>query len=289
MNQSEYLDDDGVIDFLDWAADLVGGRRVLHTQWHSPQGSGFTFRCYSLWEAYEKYRWPMTGAAKGFAETARMFEQWQQVMSDRALWRASPAGAPNTFREAAIEVALWGGMSQVKNELEGMGRPEMDVLFANAKLLDPVSGDEDRKLLMEAGMRYMGSGYSKIYAMMLNSFPIYDSRVACALTSLIRVYCLNQNLRSVPDLLRLGVMPGRDKPRNPSDDRYEFPVIRRGTKYGRARHASSNLRTAWLLNRLGEREGKNGGWPEGREALAIQSALFMVGYREFGKEALPRR
>ena len=286
MKQSEYLGNHGVQDFLRWAADLVSGCRGLHMQWRSPQGRGFTFRCDSLWEAYEKYRWPMTGTAKGFAETARMFEQWQRVMSDQALWRASPSGAPNTLREAAIEVVVWGRMPQVKSELERMGRPEMDVLFANARLLDPVSGDEDRKLLMEAGMRYMGSGYSKIYAMMLDSFPIYDSRVACALTSLIRAYCLERNLHNVPDLLRLGVVPGRDKPRNPSDDRYEFPVIRVGTQYGRARHASSNMRTAWLLNRLAECEGKNGGWPEGREALAIQSALFMVGYREFGKEAL---
>jgi hypothetical protein len=54
----------------------------------------------------------------------------------------------------------------------------MDVLFANARLLDPVAGDADMGVLRAGGIRYMYSGYSKIYAMTLASFPIYDSRVA---------------------------------------------------------------------------------------------------------------
>ncbi len=61
-----------------------------------------------------------------------------------------------------------------------MGSPEMDALFANARLLDPVAGDADMGVLRAGGFRYMNmnSGYSKIYAMTLASFPIYDSRVA---------------------------------------------------------------------------------------------------------------
>ena len=62
--------------------------------------------------------------------------------------------------------------------LEQLGSPEMDVLFANARLLDPVAGDADMGVLRAGGIRYMNSGYSKIYAMTLASFPIYDSRVA---------------------------------------------------------------------------------------------------------------
>ena len=89
-----------------------------------------------------------------------------------------------------------------------MAQSEMEVLFANARLLDPTSGDADLRVLRTGEIRYMNSGYSKIYAMMLESFPIYDSRAACALTSLIRAYCVEWKLPSVPEPLRLGVMSG---------------------------------------------------------------------------------
>ena len=51
-------------------------------------------------------------------------------------------------------------------------------VFANARLLDPVAGDADMGVLRAGGIRYMNSGYSKIYAMTLASVPVYDSRVA---------------------------------------------------------------------------------------------------------------
>ena len=70
MKKFEYLADRTVVGFLEWGADLVGGRRQLNGRWHSPQGSGFTFRCESLREACEKYQWPTVGASKRFYETA---------------------------------------------------------------------------------------------------------------------------------------------------------------------------------------------------------------------------
>ena len=51
----------------------------------------------------------------------------------------------------------------------------------NANLLDPRYGDADNL----KGFKFMGSGYSKVYSHMIKDFPMYDSRVACALTSLI--------------------------------------------------------------------------------------------------------
>lgn len=287
MKQGEFLGTPPVASFVAWAGDFVAGRRRLKRRWYSPQGPGFTFECGSLREACEKYRWPMVGESKGFDETAGLFDRWQRTMADRGVWQSPAAGLPDRFRHTAIEVTRWGRMPQVRDDLERMGPSEMDVLFANARLLDPDRGDADVKMLKAGGIRYMNSGYSKIYAMMLKSFPIYDSRVACALTSLVRAYCVEYGLDQVPEPLRLGVLSGRgDAVRNPSDESYRFVVIGGGGDYRRTRHASSNLRAAWLLKELADREGRNGGWPEGHEALALQSALFMVGYEVFGTEAL---
>lgn len=286
MKQGEFLGAPAVAGFLEWAGDLVAGRRRLKIRWNSPQGRGFTFECGSLREACEKYRWPMVGASRGFDETARLFDGWRRIMADRGSWKSSPVGSPNQFRDTAMDVTRWGRMPQVRSDLERMGPSEIDALFANARLLDPDSGDADVRVLKAGGIRYMNSGYSKIYAMMLESFPIYDSRVACALTSLVRAYCVEHELGSVPEPLRLGVLSGRGVAvRDPSDERYRFVAISGDRDYRMTRHASSNLRAAWLLRELADREGRNGGWPEGREALALQSALFMAGYEAFGTEA----
>ena len=100
---------------------------------------------------------------------------------------------------------------------------KLDVLFSNARLLDPACADA----LKAGGLTFMGAGYSKIYSLMLDDFPIYDSRVACSLTSLIRLYCRDQGLPGIPDLLMLCVLPNAStSDRDPSDETYRFPIVR---------------------------------------------------------------
>ena len=47
--------------------------------------------------------------------------------------------------------------------------------------LDPFTSDTNPL----QGFHYMGSGYSKIYSVLIDGFLIYDSRVACALACLV--------------------------------------------------------------------------------------------------------
>ena len=124
-------------------------------------------------------------------------------------------------------------------------------------------------------VEYMGAGYSKIYSLMLDGFPIYDSRVACALTSLICLFCEDVRTPQVPESLRLGVLAGRGKQsRNPSRGAYHFPTA---TKY---QYTKSNLKAAWLLNELSSdaNAGEFSSVPEGRRVRALEAALFMLGY-----------
>ena len=108
---------------------------------------------------------------------------------------------------------------------------------------------------------------------MIDGFPMYDSRVACAVTSLIWLYWRENHLVQIPEQLRLGVPPklGENIDRNP----FGFPKLRWGqdTKY-----AGSNLKAAWLLGELADR-GEFATLPVERRVWALQSALFMIGYK----------
>ena len=190
----------------------------------------------------------------------------------------------------AKEVAYWGEMRRVAKELAPcvMTPTKLDVLFSNARLLDPACADADAGALKAGGLRFMGAGYSKIYSLMLDDFPIYDSRIACSLTSLIRVYCRDQGLPGVPDLLVLCVLPNASTlDRDPSDETYRFPIVHASqSMIKKDEYASSNLRAAWLLRELVERADGKGGWPVGQELVALQSALFMVGYEVMREDAI---
>ena len=125
--------------------------------------------------------------------------------------------------------------------------------------------------------------------MMVPGLPIYDSRVACALTSLILTHCRELELPQVPEALQLGIPQPKGKQcRNPSVAPYHFLNIWDSSKYGGA-YAVSNVRAAWLIGELVTRCSPFSSLPANRHSLALQSALFMIGYRCFDEQAFGRR
>ena len=121
----------------------------------------------------------------------------------------------------------------------------------------------------------MNSGFSKIYSLLVDGFPIYDSRVACGIASLVRLFCEETGREEVPTQLALGIPPNRGSVnRNPSSERLVFPRL---WSTSTRRYAESNVRAAWLLDALAAfppfcELGKD-------RQRALQSAMFMVGYK----------
>ena len=144
------------------------------------------------------------------------------------------------------------------------------MLTKTACLLDPATADLTRL----SGARPMNSGFSKIYSLLIDGFPIYDSRVACALASLVRLFCEESGRSEVPEQLGLGLPPSYlGKARDPSCGSL---VFRRTWTPGS--YARSNVMAAWLLDALAATP------PFSRERdprHAIQSALFMIGFNVY--------
>ena len=180
-------------------------------------------------------------------------------------------GDADTFLDAAIAVVEWGGVRRNKVRLNALGKTALPTICAAAEQLDPERADWARLDLV----RDMNSGFSKIYSLMLDGFPIYDSRVACALCSLIRAYCEESGLATVPPLLSLGLPPSQGRvQRNPSVRELNFHQLWHGQRW---KYAVSNLMAAWLLGPMSEL-GPFAALPIERRLLAVESAFFMIGY-----------
>lgn len=289
MEKDAYLQHTHVARFLEWVEPLVAGHKGIHISWKS---RGHTFECATLEQAYLCYNWRsrvercdgLTETIATFEETARVFDEWRQTMRTIMDRNASEADDHERFIMTAKRIREWGGIRK-HGDLDSLGSSAFAVLSENAKRLNPEFGDTDDL----RSFSHMGSGYSKIYAMMVPSLPIYDSRVACALTSLILLYCRQCELQGVPETLGLGVpKPQGNQRRNPSKRQYTFPKIWDSAARG-GRYAVSNLKAAWLIAEMASRGEPFAGMEKDRGTLALQSALFMIGYRCFDKSALTER
>ena len=176
------------------------------------------------------------------------------------------------FLKVAIAVADWGGVRQNRARLKKLGADVLSDVCADAALLDPATADLSRL----GEVRHLNAGFSKIHALLLDEFPIYDSRVACSLASMVRRYCEENCRDAVPSQLAFSIPPSRGGfERNPSVGALHFPYMR----WGDARqYAKSNVIAAWMLADLAD-HGPFGTLASDRRLLALQSAMFMLGYR----------
>ena len=272
MKRVAYLDDPHVGDFLDWAAPLVVGTRPFRHRWCSPKWGPWD--CETLFDAFRKYEWrfridvPGRGECRGgsYADTVLVLDELSQQLR-HSYERKDVDG----FLKAAVAVVHWGGVRQNERRLRALGDDALPKLTAAARLLDPAVAD----LRCLSDIRPMNSGFSKLYSLLVDGFPIYDSRVACALASLVRLFCEETGRAEVPVSLAFGIPPSQGKVnRNPSCECLVFPRIW-WSERGPRRYAESNVMAAWLLDALSAQPPFSDEWEPQR---ALQSAMFMIGY-----------
>ena len=205
--------------------------------------------CDSIWEAYKKYWWPIPGRNTGSFEA-------NQGELDRLAGKVRRARAGDDrkgFIEAACGILRWGGvMNSNADTLRDLGGTALSAFREASTLLDPSHADTSRL----DGVRYMNAGWTKVYALMLDGFPIYDGRVGAAMGYLVQRYCVSARVSPVPPQLRFrwGAARGRHN-RNPSTRSLRFPGL---TAANPRAWAECNLWAAWILDEVC-REGRFGG------------------------------
>ena len=231
MDRNMFLRDADVQEFLQWAAHFTSG------DWQLTQISGDRFtrnEVVSLYRAHTRYLWDNTD----FKATTKLLDGFRDRMR-RAMRKGHKSQAARAeFLAAAKEVIKWGG-TPLKQLTDVLKCRALEELGKSSSKLDPKTATMEGL----SGFKYMGAGFSKIYSMMLADFPIYDSRVACALTSLIVLFCEDTRRAKVPEALDIGVPPGRaTTQRNPSRRPYVIRKIRPHTQ--EPFHARSNVKAA---------------------------------------------
>lgn len=185
------------------------------------------------------------------------------------------------FLTVAKEIAVdWGGSTRLDLKSSYNWGDVVPAKFQEhideiRQKLDPEVADTDDL----PGRLRMGAGFSKIYSALIPALPIYDSRVACALACLVRLYCGGADSDRVPQLLNLGIPEGRGN----DGGRCTTPKIRYSQK---AKHAKSNLQFAWLMQALVEDLGEFVAVPKDQRVDALQSAFFMLGYARLDDDAI---
>ena len=155
--------------------------------------------------------------------------------------------------------------------LRRLGGDALPEFLADGRLLDPARADMSKL----DGVRRMNSGWTKIQALLLDGFPMYDGRVGAALGCLARLHCADAGLDAVPEPLRFRWHPGKGAhDRDPSTGPFRFPMLSAASP---RRWAECNVRAAWVLGELAG-EGRFGALPPRRRPRALEAALFMIGY-----------
>ena len=270
MDRDAYLGDPHVRDFVAWAAPLVSGKRPLRHHWESRRLGSWCFE--TIHDAYGRYDWPFRCSLPGdsaprrgrtYADTVEVLDELGQLLR-----RSRDEKDAACFLDVAVAVLEWGRVRRGERRLRALGDQALPALSDTARLLDPAAADLRRL----SDVSLMNSGLSKIYSLLCDGLPIYDSRVACGLASLVRLFCEETDRRDVPAPLAFGIPPGQARARrDPSCGPLIFPRI-----WTPRRYARSNVMAAWLLDVLSEQSPFAELGSERRRAL--QSAMFMIGY-----------
>lgn len=129
--------------------------------------------CNSIWKAYENYMWD-----KGNFES-------NQVKLDSIQCNIRAAVIENDsrrFADAAHDILVWGGVKgKNKQTLDELGAQALPVFRENACLLAPTRADTSKFNRIS----HLNSAWTKVYALLLNDFPIYDGRVGAAMGYLV--------------------------------------------------------------------------------------------------------
>ncbi len=261
VRRDDYLGHECVQPFIEWLRRRVGddetfvhGYRMLKPD--------CDWRCSSLWEAYTNYCW----RGQGFEDNRRMLDCLAEDIR-----RAVDCDDRDGFVDAAYRILRWGGVAAGSRKLYELGQDALPIFREAACLLDPAQADTSQL----GRVRYMNSGWTKVYAMMLEGFPIYDGRVGAAMGYLVKRYCTEKQLCEVPELLQFRWLAGRgNHNRNPSMDSLQFPRL---SHVNPRAWAECNVRAAWVLGEVAG-EGSFGELPANRRLRALEAALFMIGY-----------
>ncbi len=287
LSRAEYLNSESVQQFSDWLkARLDQPDSFKHS--YFLKSAALDWSCSSLYDAYQKYRWPFEFECPALGRKVSGSEGLNSSLDyltelANTFRPAVESGDVEATINCALSVLEWGGvLGKNRARVIAMGR---DICGNMAYISEKLKMDSVR--LGENQDIHVNSGFTKIYSLLVDDFIMYDGRVGAALGLLGRLFCQEAGLAHIPQEIEFSYGRGQETPggmtgpnrRNPSTAAYRLPEF----TGDRQRHLDDNIKAGWLLKGLADKTSSkfnslSQNSPLNERLTALQSALFMIGY-----------
>lgn len=236
----------------------------------------------SIREALEHYYWEYSiktdhPLPDGVFKSGYAFQQSANLL-DYSRDKILNKGSLNTDTDirTGMELVLrWGGVYKKGNKafVEQAGTDMKRYVDTVRNTWSDINSSGNlQEFIAHTGNDFIfNSGITKLYAVMLNDFIIYDSRVSVALAFLME-QCFGSN---IPEVLKLYIPPSQvvDKTKRAVSSCFDT-----GTYKPHKKHFISNVKASWLLQEVSKKLNDH------TSVRAIEAALFMIGYDVRPKE-----
>lgn len=282
MDRATYFTPD-VVDFVGWLAErlcgapihfaVIGAAQYVHlhdalSAYAWPPKLKVPLSCHVPGLPYVHPSLPSLKGGSGLDANTLLLSTLEEAL--RASFSDDPAHRPK-LAGAVAAVLHWGGVYTKP----GNGAWLLKNHHQLKEILSTFAADHARgnDISKVSELRF-NSGMTKVYALLLENFIIYDSRVAASLAWLVRDWwtgSLKRPISNLPEELKFGCLTANGsaaKRRNP--DALVFPNLRGSPR----RHYTWNTRANWILDSACNQAGKGSRFKSLRE---VEAALFQMG------------
>lgn len=285
MNREQYLHQSEVQQFIDWSNEYCAPNGFSHSYYSlKPRGH---WQCHSLYNAFEVYSWGFSSfdPVSGNSVTGKTYLESSDYLKGLSAGLQESVTLQDDEKAIAYCRAImkWGGVLRrnedaLKRFIAG-STMTMKLLEAREKL-----HPQKFTLSDDTGTLFINSGFSKIYSLLIDDFVIYDSRVGAALGLLVRKFCEENGIVTIPKSLRFAYADappakghgGGRNVRDPGTEHYKFPKLANDKE----RYIHNNMKANWLIKAIAHHpDNAFSELPLQERMRALEAALFMVGYK----------
>ena len=281
MNKKDYINSRPVISFIEWINSILDVPNSFHHNYFLKRQK-IDWKCDSIFSAFENYSWQFNYTNEfNTIIKGSSFNECEEVLHTISgkLKKGVVQRNNEVCKEASRQILEWGGVTNRNiDKIDNMGQ-KWCVYLSETKKQFESNLDSNEYYKSEI---IMNSGFTKIYSLLVDNFLIYDGRLGAALGLLVRGFCEENKLETIPEELNFSWGAGRESNinnkqksrRNPSSDKYIFKSL-----HSPKSHLENNIRANWLVQEiLCNTKSKFGSLEESKRMRSLESALFMIGY-----------
>jgi len=279
-----YLEQSDVDDFIKWFATNVHTIPVsLNIKASRFVPTAINVKVKGFQAVHSHYCWKSVGTGSG---------SWASTLPYLATLSKALQSAVSSANDAAAlaacrDILIWGGCRSWKtgawpflNTLPGHPSTSVCDYILTAGTSLALTGADTTKLAPP--VLRLNAMLSKVHALYAaDGLPIYDSRVAAAISSLVEYWRVTQGISSAalpPELDFPATLPTRMVSRLFPKTPYRPSLINYISPNAAGEWASASVRLGWIMEEILARNAKLFGGTMQARMHAFEASLFMIGY-----------